>query len=105
MSIEERQGQTIETMQLEERRYPPPPEFAAQANAQADIYDQDWEDFWRAEGLSRLTWSKKWPANSNSMRSPRRRLWNSHRAPNSLLMRKFCFRTWTNCLGVCATPM
>lgn len=25
---------TIETMQLEERRYPPPPAFAAQANAQ-----------------------------------------------------------------------
>ena len=29
----------IETMFLEERRYPPPPEFAAQANAQPDIYD------------------------------------------------------------------
>ena len=30
-----RPGTTIETMLLEERRYPPPPEFAAQANAQA----------------------------------------------------------------------
>ncbi|HEY8641457.1 MAG TPA: AMP-binding protein, partial [Candidatus Dormibacteraeota bacterium] len=58
MSSEERQGHAIETMQLEERRYPPPPEFAAQANAKADIYDRDWEEFWRQEGLSRVTWSK-----------------------------------------------
>jgi acetyl-CoA synthetase len=58
MTTEERQGHAIETMRLEERRYPPPPEFAAQANAKADIYDLDWEDFWRQEGLSRVTWSK-----------------------------------------------
>ena len=36
-------GQAIETMQLEERRYPPPPEFAAQANAQPDIYERHFE--------------------------------------------------------------
>ena len=36
---------TIETMFLEERRYPPPEEFAAQANAQPEIYDEDFESF------------------------------------------------------------
>jgi acetyl-CoA synthetase len=48
--------QTIETMLLEERRYPPPPEFAAGANAQPDLYDQDWEDFWEQRGRERVTW-------------------------------------------------
>ena len=40
----------IETMLLEERRYPPPPEFAAQANAQPEIYDERFEAFWEREG-------------------------------------------------------
>jgi acetyl-CoA synthetase len=48
--------QTIETIFLEERRYPPPPEFAAQANAQPEIYDRDWEEFWEAEGRERIDW-------------------------------------------------
>ena len=43
-------------MLLEERRYPPPPEFAAQANAQPDIYDRDFEEFWEREGRERVTW-------------------------------------------------
>ena len=30
----------IDTLFLEERRYPPQPEFAAHANASADIYDE-----------------------------------------------------------------
>ncbi len=46
----------IETMQLEERRYPPPEEFAKQANAQPDIYEEDFEAFWEREGRERLTW-------------------------------------------------
>jgi acetyl-CoA synthetase len=46
----------IETMQLEERRYPPSSEFAAQANAKADIYDQPFEAFWEREGRERLAW-------------------------------------------------
>ena len=48
----------IETMQLEERRYPPPPEFAKQANAKPDIYDKPYEDFWRDEANKRVTWFK-----------------------------------------------
>jgi acetyl-CoA synthetase len=47
---------TIETMLLEERRYPPPAEFAAQANAQPAIYDDSFDTFWEREGRERLSW-------------------------------------------------
>jgi acetyl-CoA synthetase len=49
-------GAAIETMFLEERRYPPPEDFAAQANAQPDIYERDFEEFWDTEGRERVTW-------------------------------------------------
>jgi acetyl-CoA synthetase len=48
-------GHAIETMQVEERRFPPPPEFAAQANAKSDIYDRDFDSFWTEEA-KRVTW-------------------------------------------------
>ena len=48
--------QAIETLFEEDRRYPPPPEFAAQANAKADIYDVPFEEFWEREGRERVTW-------------------------------------------------
>ncbi len=51
-------SQTIETMFLEERRYPPPEEFVAQANAKPDIYDRDWEQFWDEEGRKRVSWAE-----------------------------------------------
>jgi acetyl-CoA synthetase len=47
---------TIDTMLLEERRYEPDPDFARQANAQPEIYEQDWEQFWEREGRNRVTW-------------------------------------------------
>src|ERR671927_14311 len=43
-------------MLLEERRYPPPPAFAAQANAKPDIYDRDPDEFWESEGRERVSW-------------------------------------------------
>jgi acetyl-CoA synthetase len=46
----------IDALFLEERRYPPPEDFAAQANARADIYTRDWEELWEAEGRERVTW-------------------------------------------------
>ena len=49
-------GQTIDTMFLEERRYPPSPEFAAQANAKPGIYDEPFEAFWEREAHERVTW-------------------------------------------------
>src|SRR5256885_785429 len=48
----------IESMQLEERRYPSPPEFAKNANAKPDIYERDFEDFWKEEALKRVSWSR-----------------------------------------------
>ena len=35
----------------EERRYPPSAEFAAQANAKADIYERDFDEFWNHQCL------------------------------------------------------
>jgi acetyl-CoA synthetase len=49
-------GQDIETLFLEQRRYPPPPEFAKQANAQPDIYTKKLDEFWREEGEKRVSW-------------------------------------------------
>src|SRR3954468_394831 len=47
---------TIDTMQLEERRYPPPADFAAQGNGKADIYEQDFEQFWDEQGREGGSW-------------------------------------------------
>jgi len=49
-------GDTIETLLGEERRYPPPPEFAAQANANANIYERDFEEFWETEAHEHVSW-------------------------------------------------
>ena len=46
----------IETMLLEERRYPPPGDFAAQANAGPEIYERPFEEFWEEEARARVTW-------------------------------------------------
>ena len=46
----------ISTLLLEERRYPPPPEFAAQANAQPDLYERDVDELWESEGRERVSW-------------------------------------------------
>ena len=48
--------QAIETILTEERRYPPPADFAAQANARGDIYERDWEEFWETEARERISW-------------------------------------------------
>jgi acetyl-CoA synthetase len=53
---DEGRGAAIETMLLEERRYEPPEDFAEQANAQPDIYERDFEEFWESEGRERVTW-------------------------------------------------
>src|SRR5690349_14074650 len=51
-------GPAIETILLEERRYPPPEDFAAQANAQPEIYERDFDEFWETEGRERVSWSQ-----------------------------------------------
>jgi len=52
----DQQEQTIDTLLLEERRYPPPAELAASANAKAGIYEESFEGFWEREGRERVSW-------------------------------------------------
>ena len=47
--MSETTGHAIDALFVEERRYPPPEDFAAQANAQPDIYDRDPDEFWETE--------------------------------------------------------
>ncbi len=46
----------IHSLQIEERRYPPDPAFAAQANAQPSIYDTPFEEFWDTHARERISW-------------------------------------------------
>jgi acetyl-CoA synthetase len=51
----------IENLLNEQRRFPPDPEFMAQANAQAGLYleaEQDFEAFWAKLARERLSWFK-----------------------------------------------
>jgi acetyl-CoA synthetase len=47
---------TIETLFLEERRYPPPPQFTEEANAQAELYELGLEEFWARHARDLVTW-------------------------------------------------
>jgi acetyl-CoA synthetase len=54
--------ETISNLAHEERRFPPPEEFVAQANVTADAYeeaDRDRVAFWEKQA-ERLTWTKRW---------------------------------------------
>src|SRR6202171_2179932 len=59
MSERKSSGHAIETMQIEERRFKPSPEFSRQANAQPDIYDQGFDEFWTKEA-GRISWFEPW---------------------------------------------
>ena len=51
----------IENLMVESRVFPPDPEFAAQANATADLYaeaEADFEEFWAKRARERIDWSK-----------------------------------------------
>ena len=52
-------GHAIETLQVEERRYKPDPEFSKQANAKPDIYKQGFDEFW-IEEARRVTFFEPW---------------------------------------------
>ncbi len=50
---------SIENLLREERTFPPPPGFAAKANAQPDLYakaDADRVGYWMEQALTRVTW-------------------------------------------------
>ncbi|WP_410618027.1 acetate--CoA ligase [Amycolatopsis sp. cmx-8-4] len=56
------QSPALDNLLTESRTFPPSDDFAAQANAQADLYaeaDADREAFW-AKQAERLTWDTKW---------------------------------------------
>jgi acetyl-CoA synthetase len=59
MSESRSDGHAIETMQVEHRRYPPAPEFSRQANAQPEIYERGFDQFWTEES-ERITWFEAW---------------------------------------------
>src|SRR2546430_16796303 len=59
MSESSSSGHAIETLQVEERRYPPSPEFSGQANARPEIYDRGFEEFWTEES-KRITFFEPW---------------------------------------------
>ncbi len=46
----------IDTLLDEDRRFPPDPAFAAQANAGPEVYDRDPDEFWESEGRERVAW-------------------------------------------------
>jgi acetyl-CoA synthetase len=46
----------IDALLLEQRRYPPPAEVAADSNARPGFYEQDPDEFWADEGRNRVSW-------------------------------------------------
>ena len=61
MSVEHSASHEIENLLAERRTYPPSPEFAAQANARAELYEEaerDFEGFWAKLARERISWSK-----------------------------------------------
>jgi len=51
----------IEALLAENRTFPPSPDFAAQANATADLYDaaeRDFEEFWANIARERVSWAR-----------------------------------------------
>ncbi len=61
MTSETAKNQTLENLGHEDRSFPPDPDFTAQANGQAELFDAaeaDPEGFWSEQARTRLTWSK-----------------------------------------------
>src|ERR1700748_3673149 len=55
-------SETLSNLSHEERRFPPPDDFATNANVKADAYEEADKDrlaFW-AKQAERLTWAEKW---------------------------------------------
>jgi len=62
MTEQSGQGQTLDNLLTESRTFPPSDEFARQANAKAELYEQadaDREAFW-AEQAGELSWDTPW---------------------------------------------
>jgi acetyl-CoA synthetase len=51
--------QTIDALFTEDRKFPPPPQFAQQANVSVDGQGEDLEGYWGARA-ERVVWRKRW---------------------------------------------
>jgi hypothetical protein len=60
MSARKPVAHAIETIQIEERRYKPSPEYTKQANAQPEIYERGFDEFWSEEANNRISWFQPW---------------------------------------------
>jgi acetyl-CoA synthetase len=52
-------SEALENLLSEDRKFPPPPEFTAQANAKPGVHEAasaDYLSFWQEQALSRITW-------------------------------------------------
>ena len=52
-------SEALENLLSEDRKFPPPPEFTAQANAKPGVHEAaaaDYLTFWQEQALSRITW-------------------------------------------------
>ena len=66
------EDQALANLLQEERAFPPSPEFAARANAKAEMYDdaaRDRLDFW-AQQAARLDWAAPWTQVLDWSRAP-----------------------------------
>jgi acetyl-CoA synthetase len=60
--VTDQKSEAIANLLREERSFPPPEEFVAQANAGPEIYEeaeQDYVGFWMKQALDRITWFKE----------------------------------------------
>ena len=63
----------IENLLQEDRLFPPSDEFAAQANAQPELYeeaDQDFVAYWMRQALERVSWFKEPTQGLDDSRAP-----------------------------------
>src|SRR5690625_4981478 len=75
----------LENLLVEERRFPPSPEFAAQANATAELYEQaaaDPEAFWADQARRFVSWSQDFTEVLDWSRAPLSR-WFADGKPNA----------------------
>ncbi|MGD9695012.1 MAG: acetate--CoA ligase [Thermoleophilia bacterium] len=67
------EGHTIESLELEDRRFPPPAELAATANARPELYERaaaDPDAFWLEQAKQLLDWTTEPTVGSDGSRAP-----------------------------------
>ncbi len=81
---------TLSNLSHEERRFPPPPDFAAAANVKADAYEEAAADrlaFW-AKQAERLSWTERWSRGARLVRRAVREVVRRRQAQRRLQLRR-----------------